>query len=419
MPRRRAVRATHAPSLRRVSPARDPRRLDIPAGLPHTPSVGGVRGSIVLLCLAAALVGAGSTSEGTSAGTIVFDGTWEGTNPTAGWAGIHQGGGTYTFLRDPSRRGTVARVTLPAGGVSGIEAIYHRNLQLGETTVYGFAFKFPAEWRKPADSWCLIAQLAYPLLKYTNIGLGVGENYLGLEMHTGFINWRGKTPSADNPATFDLYLPQRNPRGYVIPPRRFATGVWHLLVIEIEWATGPTGSLRAWHQVQGDKTWVKTVDMEGIPTMQWGQGITGAYMDANGKDRAGEPKEISDKVGAYRDASPNPLTVYNDGMLIGTTPDVVAARLQGTPFYPVIAAGPLPSARTGTRYRAQLAAAGGVLPMRWSISAGALPPGIRLDPKTGALRGRARSSGRFRFAVRLADSTGATVTRSFSLRVVA
>lgn len=372
------------------------------------------------MCAGASLVAASFALGGTSAGQISFDGTWEGSSPTSAWTGIKvsYGGGSYSFLKDPARRGTVARVTLPAEGQAAIEAIHHRPLRLGETTVYGLAFEFPNDWNVPTEDWgCLIAQLGYPSLKYTNIGLGVGHNYLGLEMHTGFINWHGKTPSADNDATFDLYRPYRDPAGFVIPPKRFATGVWHLLVIEIKWATDRSGSLRAWHQVQGDRTWTKTVDFRGIPTMQWGVGIGGTYMGSDGKEQDGTQKHVSDKVGAYRYDGSNPFTYFNDGMVIGLDADTVAARLQGAPFRPVVLR-PLPTPVVlGRQYRARFDANGGVLPLQWSVTRGTLPPGLSLK-RDGVVTGRAKAVGTWPVTVSVQDALGARSSRAVTLRVV-
>jgi len=367
-------------------------------------------------CLAAASI---SSATPKTAGTILFDGTWEGANPVSVWREIHvsYGGGTYSFVKDPSRRGTVARVTLPSGGQAAIEAIHHSPLNLGSTTVYGLAFKFPRDWHVPAEDWgCVIAQLGYPLLKYTNIGLGLGPNYVGLEMHTGLINWHGETPSDGAPATFDFYRRYTDPGTYVIPPGRFATGVWHLLLIQITWATDNSGALRAWHQVQGESGWTETVDFRHIPTMQWGYGITGAYMSADGKDAQGVPREVSDKVGAYRYDGAEGLTLYNDGMLIGTTPEAVARRLRGMPFVPALRRVFLTPV-LGHNYSAKLKAKGGVRPLTWSITRGSLPPGLRLSHRTGTVLGRADRAGTWRIVVTAQDARGALTSGAVNVRV--
>ncbi len=374
-----------------------------------------------MACACALIVGASLPSADALTGDILFDGTWETPDPESGWAGLHTsfGGGAFAFVKDPPRRGTVAKVTLPGGGAAAIESIYHRRVDLGQTTVYGLAFKFPSDWRVPSDDWgCLIAQLGYPLLKYTNIGLGVGANYVGLEMHTGRIDWNGRTPSASAPATFDLYRAYRQPGGYVIPPSRFKTGLWNLILLEIRWATDKTGSIRAWHQVKGEPGWTKTVDMQNIPTMQWGTGITGAYMGPDGRDRAGEEKEVSDKVGAYRYYGDVPFVVYNDGLLLGTDAGAVAQRLQGTPFQPVVQRLRPSPIVVGRRYSAPIAVRGGVVPLRWSVTRGTLPPGLRIASKRGIVVGRARQAGSWRVVLTAEDSLGARSSRALTLRVV-
>ncbi|MBS0578991.1 MAG: putative Ig domain-containing protein [Proteobacteria bacterium] len=47
----------------------------------------------------------------------------------------------------------------------------------------------------------------------------------------------------------------------------------------------------------------------------------------------------------------------------------------------------LPDAQVGTAYSSTLTATGGTLPYSWSISSGALPPGLSLDGSTGAISG--------------------------------
>jgi Polysaccharide lyase/Putative Ig domain len=380
------------------------------------------RGAIALVFAAAWLVAASLPFAKSSDGEIVFDGTWEGADPASAWREIHvsYGGGTYEFVKDSQRRGTVARVTLPSGGDAAIEAIHHSPLNLGRTTVYGLAFKFPRDWRVPSEGWgCLIAQLGYPLLKYTNIGLGVGRDYVGLEMHTGRIDWHGRTPSAQAPATFDLYRRYTDPKNYIIPRSRFKTGVWHLLVIQIKWATDSSGSLRAWHQMQGEVNWTETIDFEHIPTMQWGYGITGAYMSSVGKDAQGEPREVSDKVGAYRYDGSTPFKVFNDGLLIGTQTDAVAARLRGTSFTPVVRRSPVGTIVSGHPYRASLVASGGVRPLTWSITRGSLPPGLRFSARNGTVSGRTSARpGRWRVVFSVRDARGVRAVRAVTLRVV-
>jgi hypothetical protein len=69
----------------------------------------------------------------------------------------------------------------------------------------------------------------------------------------------------------------------------------------------------------------------------------------------------------------------------------------------------LPDGRVSSRshrvtYAATLTAAGGNPPYKWSVSAGALPPGLKLDKGTGVISGRASATGVFSFTIRVVDT---------------
>jgi hypothetical protein len=82
-----------------------------------------------------------------------------------------------------------------------------------------------------------------------------------------------------------------------------------------------------------------------------------------------------------------------------------------------ITTGALPTASTGSPYRALLAATGNVGAVTWSLSEGSLPPGLVLDPATGQIGGAATSAGTFSFTVQAADSIE-TTGRTLSVTVV-
>jgi IPT/TIG domain len=77
----------------------------------------------------------------------------------------------------------------------------------------------------------------------------------------------------------------------------------------------------------------------------------------------------------------------------------------------------LPPSMAGNNYYFVLAASGGVPPLTWSISAGALPQGLTIDPATGLISGTASGSGPFDFTVRLTDSATAPNTASRALTI--
>jgi hypothetical protein len=68
-------------------------------------------------------------------------------------------------------------------------------------------------------------------------------------------------------------------------------------------------------------------------------------------------------------------------------------------------------------YKAKLRSMGGFGRLTWEIGGGKLPRGIRLDPVTGSLSGRAVEAGRFRVTVEVADSLGRSATKRLAVLV--
>lgn len=80
----------------------------------------------------------------------------------------------------------------------------------------------------------------------------------------------------------------------------------------------------------------------------------------------------------------------------------------------------LPKAILNANYEVKLAATGGVLPRKWEVIDGDLPPELDLDPVTGAITGTPTALGQFRFVVEVSDADDPpdTRTREFTLTVV-
>jgi hypothetical protein len=70
----------------------------------------------------------------------------------------------------------------------------------------------------------------------------------------------------------------------------------------------------------------------------------------------------------------------------------------------------LPVARAGARYAAPLTAAGGRAPYRWTLAAGSLPAGLRLE-QSGRIVGVPRHAGRATLSLRVTDRSGASASR--------
>jgi len=134
---------------------------------------------------------------------------------------------------------------------------------------------------------------------------------------------------------------------------------------------------------------------------------------------------------------PNGLTLGNDGSLTGTptaagtysfqvqvtdsaTPASTATRAFSltivTPL--AITTTSLSGATEGQAYSANLQATGGTTPYSWTVSGGALPAGVTLNPN-GSLTGTPFVSGNFNFKVQVTDATKPALsdTKSFSLAV--
>ena len=79
----------------------------------------------------------------------------------------------------------------------------------------------------------------------------------------------------------------------------------------------------------------------------------------------------------------------------------------------------LPRGTVGTDYSQTLAASGGTPPYTWTITAGALPPGLLLNPATGVISGTPTTTGTSNFKVMVGDSAtpAGTATQSLSITV--
>lgn len=77
----------------------------------------------------------------------------------------------------------------------------------------------------------------------------------------------------------------------------------------------------------------------------------------------------------------------------------------------------LKAAVAGRAYRMRIGIRGGVGGLRWSVTRGPLPRGLRLGATTGTIAGRPSREGTYRVTFRVRDAFGATSTRRLVLRV--
>lgn len=127
-------------------------------------------------------------------------------------------------------------------------------------------------------------------------------------------------------------------------------------------------------------------------------------------------------------AGTDKVSVYAPGRFGGTsvalsfTVNTAAPTTQAPPAPPVpttvapiaITSSSVPAATAGTAYTAPLAATGGTPPYTWSISTGALPPGLTLAASSGAISGTPSAAGSVAFAAQVKDSSPTPQTQAYT-----
>lgn len=281
-------------------------------------------------------------------GQIIFDGTWEQNPPPVsydsnpltrpGWSVVP---GAFSAFDDAAGRSVA--ITLPGDGTTAAFEAYKdsylstpletqqgaRARVLGSTEFYGFRWRFPTGWQSPSSWGAMIAQLAYPALRYHGWGLVAEADRVRLALNTGFIDWGPGGPTINGQPTFG-YSYQNGP---AIPINRFELNKWHYLICEIKWATTFTGLTNIWHRKTGEGGWTQTIALANIPTQQWGKGYDQATnpdreMDVNGlRVTSGHPYLLWDKFGFYAGPTNYAKTIHSGGFCVGTTFAAVEAKL--------------------------------------------------------------------------------------------
>ncbi len=217
-----------------------------------------------------------------------------------------------------------ARIDLPASprSRSACEVLFQRPIGIDQSDYYGIMLRLPHNWREPsAVGWGLVvAQLAYQGIWGPAVALNIHADRVRLVLQSGLCEPVGSAhPHCRYQTGFGRRGVGRNlPNLLAIPPRRFATGVWHELVVHVYRAFDSSGVLEAWHRRKGQRKWVKTAELRGYPTVQWSAAIPPERVRMSGP---------VDKIGAYRGAAHHPVTIWQDGFVRATSFEAAAGAL--------------------------------------------------------------------------------------------
>ena len=133
-------------------------------------------------------------------------------------------------------------------------------------------------------------------------------------------------------------------------------------------------------------------------------------------------------------ALPAGLSLGNDGVISGTlSPTAKSAKitvrvtdaLNGSvskaftiPILKTVrVAEKAKTGRLGKNYSTSLKTKGGLAPFNWSITAGALPPGLSFNTATGALTGIPTQAGEFPLTVQVTDALGGVDAENLTLKI--
>ncbi len=139
-------------------------------------------------------------------------------------------------------------------------------------------------------------------------------------------------------------------------------------------------------------------------------GYTGNLVLAAVNVRATGTSTLSIGTSDLVDASLNPITTCTGAGsgTVNVTSAVSPVQVTSTL---------LPAGTTGTSYSQTLSATGGTGAYTWAVTQGALPPGLNVDPVTGALSGLPTTSGQTSFTVTATDSASHTASQALQLLI--
>jgi polysaccharide lyase-like protein len=233
-------------------------------------------------------------------------------------------GRLYVVSDVVAKGGHAMRVDLEGDGLrtQACEALHGRKLGTGQgfppfEEWYAFSIRFPANYT--TRGWGLtLAQFNYQTIWGAPLYIqGNGPTETGEPNQLRLVGQAGECVPVTEPNPHCEWSSGQGSKigpWRIIPPERFATEVWHDLLVHVIWSTNPAkGLIEGFHRQRGAAgalgQWANTVPaLTGKPTVQWRPGTT--VYPTNG---------TVDKIGAYRGPNATPLSIWHDNFCVAKT----------------------------------------------------------------------------------------------------
>jgi hypothetical protein len=191
---------------------------------------------------------------------------------------------------------------------------------LGTDTFSGLMVYVPNGWTIPNKAFygVEIKEFHFQNVYGAPISYQLHADRLTLALQTGACNNHATLApgcayhsNADNPNGWSGNLPGY----YVIPPGALKQGQWNEILMRVHWASDNTGLIRTWYKVKGQSTWTRSLNITGIPTVQWD--VTRGCCYSN----------YVDETEAYTAALSAPLSVWMDDDITSPSKETVMASM--------------------------------------------------------------------------------------------
>lgn len=256
-------------------------------------------------------------------GSVLWQNTYTQTAPPYGW--------DWGFQNIPATMpvtvagGSMTVTMLTGSGGQHAEGLKKWTLTLGEDLYFGFRCLFHSPWGEPSpDGWgAVIMQGDYQAFVNSTWGLFAHADHVRFVLLSGKQSWTG-TP---NQAGTGLVREYNNSDGAAQGPSpRVISGLQadtlYSVVVRVKAEYDATGVAQAWVNGGSYSGWTQTMDLQGVPTLQWGTSNTGAQLS-----NTASGYNVSHKFGYYTGSRTAQRTFSHDRPLIATSLAAAQAEL--------------------------------------------------------------------------------------------